>query len=144
MSVRADLLNMCYGISGSHLHLGMMNTIIVPRLKTVLTVAEMAEWELEAVQLFCFDIKMEKRLKTSKATSFLIENQKFHYTCSVNQARSSLEKSWCESGFKVCKTSNNRLNPQNSKDFVYFPHFHGVHGVQGVHRTTPLQLNEMQ
>lgn len=31
-----------------HLHLGMMNTIIVPRLKTVLTVAEMAEWELEA------------------------------------------------------------------------------------------------
>ena len=31
-----------------HLHLGMINTIISPRLKTILTIEEMAEWELDA------------------------------------------------------------------------------------------------
>ena len=31
-----------------HVHLGMINTIIVPKLKSIITVAEMAEWELEA------------------------------------------------------------------------------------------------
>ena len=37
------------------------------------------------LHLLDFYIKMEKRLKTSQATCFLIENQKFHYTCSVNR-----------------------------------------------------------
>ena len=31
-----------------HLHLGIINTIIVPRLKSIFTISEMAEWELEA------------------------------------------------------------------------------------------------
>ena len=31
-----------------HLHLGVINTIIVPRLKSIFTVGQMAEWELEA------------------------------------------------------------------------------------------------
>ena len=37
------------------------------------------------IQLLGFYIKIEKRLKTSQATCFLIKNQKFHYTCSVNR-----------------------------------------------------------
>ena len=37
------------------------------------------------IHLLGFYIKMEKRLKTSQETGFLIENQKSHYTCSVNR-----------------------------------------------------------
>ena len=42
------------------------------------------KYQREKIQPFCFYIKMKKRLKTSQAISFLIENQKFHYPCSVN------------------------------------------------------------
>ena len=42
------------------------------------------KYQREKIQLFCFYIKMEKRLKTSPRISFLIENQKFHYRCSLN------------------------------------------------------------
>ena len=42
------------------------------------------KYQRRKIQLFCFYIKMKKRLKTSQVTGFLIENQNFHYTCSVN------------------------------------------------------------
>jgi len=41
----------------------------------------------------------------------------------LGQARSSPEKTWCETGFMVCKIPKNRENPQNFKHLALFPSF---------------------